>query len=354
MRILQVIDHLNVGGAERVLVDLTNILNENKQDVTVLCLLKKAKLDAQLNKDINVIYLHRKNKFNPLYLIKLYTILRKYDVIHIHLRQVLRYVSLLFYTTRINRKRVIIFQDHFGKIETEKTISSSIKEAMKRCTAYVGVSDQLTNWAKSNSINSNIFKLSNIVRQNKVDISSSLSLTQINIVSVGNFRPQKNYEFLCQLIAQSSQDYNFTIYGQLIDLAYYNKIKDLISDLKIEDHVKIISDCENIVSELPKYHLGLHCATSETGPLVALEYLSMQIPFVAYNTGEVAKDVGKTFPSFIQKDFDVENWNANIDMILKRRADYVKELKSFFTEKYSEDVYLENCISIYQKLIAIK
>ncbi|RED38220.1 glycosyltransferase involved in cell wall biosynthesis [Winogradskyella eximia] len=352
MKVLQVIDHLNVGGAERVLVDLTNILNENQYNVTVLCLLKKAKLDEQLNKNINVIYLHRKNKFNPLYLIKLYIILRKYDVIHIHLRQVLRYVSLLFYTTRLNKKKVIIFQDHFGKIDTEKTISPSIKEAMKRCTAYIGVSDQLTNWAKSNTINSNIFKLSNIVRQNKVGINSNLSSTQIHIVSVGNFRPQKNYEFLCQLIAQSSDEYNYTIYGQLVDLNYYHKIKDLISDLKIEDKVTIITDCDNIVSELPKYHLGLHCATSETGPLVAIEYLSMQIPFVAYNTGEVAMDVGKTFPSFIQKDFNVENWNTNINTILEHRADFVKELKSFFTKKYSEDAYLENCISIYQKLIA--
>lgn len=352
MKILQVIDHLNVGGAERVLVDLSNILHENDCDVTVLCLLKKAKLDNRLNKNINVIYLNRKNKYNPFYLIKLYKILIKFDIIHIHLRQVLRYISLLFYTTRIHKKKVVIFQDHFGKIDTEKNISSSIRAALKHCTAYIGVSNQLTDWAKNDNINSTIFKLSNIVRFKKNDISTNLPSTQIKIVSVGNFRPQKNYEFLCQLIAQSLQDYNYTIYGQLVDTAYYNKIMDLIKHLKIEDSVTVITNCDNILEELPKYHLGIHCATSETGPLVALEYLSMQIPFVAYNTGEVAIDVNKTFPNFIQKNFEVKNWNNSVNDILEQREYYVNNLKTFFIKNYSEEAYLENCLTIYQKLIA--
>lgn len=352
MKVLQVIDHLNVGGAERVLVDLSNILQENQHDVTVLCLLKEAKLDSQLNKDISVIYLHRKNKFNPFYLITLYRILIKFDIIHIHLRQVLRYVSLLFYTTRIHRRKVIVFQDHFGKINTEKTISTSIRAALKRCTAYIGVSEQLTSWARSNNLNTNIFKLSNIVRLDKKMASKNDASTTTNIVSVGNFRPQKNYEFLCQLISQSPKDYNYTIYGQIVDLLYYEKIKGLIKELKIENRVTIISDCDSVLSELSNYQLGLHCAASETGPLVALEFLSKGIPFVAYNTGEVAMEIGADFPVFIQKDFEIKNWNHNIKTILEHRKTYIDELKLFFSKNYSEEAYLERCISIYQKLIA--
>ena len=45
MKVLQVIDKLDVGGAERVLVDLSNILDENNIDTTVLCLLKDSSLD---------------------------------------------------------------------------------------------------------------------------------------------------------------------------------------------------------------------------------------------------------------------------------------------------------------------
>ena len=84
MKILQVIDQLKVGGAEKVLVDLTNILHDHKQDVSVLCLLSSAVLDAQLNHTVVVSYLKRKNKYNPFTLFKLYNILRSYDVVHVH------------------------------------------------------------------------------------------------------------------------------------------------------------------------------------------------------------------------------------------------------------------------------
>jgi len=125
----------------------------------------------------------------------------------------------------------------------------------------------------------------------------------------------------------------------------------MISELHISNRVNIITDCNSIQKELPKYHLGLHCATSETGPLVAIEYLSASIPFVAYNTGEVAKDVRESFPIFIQNDFNAENWKVNITAIIEHREDYVANLKSYFSHNYSEDLYLEKCLSIYHKLL---
>ncbi|HLV40394.1 glycosyltransferase [Xanthomarina sp.] len=351
MRVVQVIDRLNVGGAERVLVDLANLLYENNCDVTVVCLLEEGQLDGYINKAIPLIYLRRKNKYNPLYLIRLYRILIQFDVIHIHLRQVLRYVSLLFYSLNLHKKKVVVFHDHFGKIDIDKEISLSIKEALKRCKAYIGVSEQLTCWAKANSVNTKIIKLTNIVRAERRIQSTHLSFNQVNIVSVGNFRPQKNYEFLCQLIADSPNNYYYTIYGQVVDMVYYNKILVLLRQLRVRNRVTIITDCKSVLPELSKYHLGLHCATSETGPLVALEYLSMQLPFVAYHTGEVAKNVAQYFPQLIQRDFDVENWKSSIHNVLTQREDYTKKLHRYFFENYSDTVYVEKCLKIYNTLL---
>jgi glycosyltransferase involved in cell wall biosynthesis len=351
MKVLQVIDCLNVGGAERVLVDLSNLLQENGSDVTVLCLLNEAVLDSHLNTAIPVIYLRRKNKYNPFYLVKLYSILSQFDIIHIHLRQVLRYISLLFYATRLHKSKVVVFHDHFGSINTQQHITPSIRKALKCCKAYIGVSDQLTGWAEQNNVNNTVYKLTNIVRPSRGNVKSKLSSEQINIVSVGNFRPQKNYEFLCRLIAHSPKNFHYTIYGQIVDANYYNEIKSLIKHLKIADNVRVITDCNTIQTELPKYHLGVHCATSETGPLVAIEYLSVPIPFVAYNTGEVAKDVSRSFPIFIQNDFNVENWTTNMARIVNHREDYIDHLKSYFSQNYSEDRYVEKCLSIYHQLL---
>ena len=65
MKILQVIDKLDVGGAERVAVNLCSLLFENKIEVSFLNLLQPAKLDEELiQKGIKLQYLNRRNKYN--------------------------------------------------------------------------------------------------------------------------------------------------------------------------------------------------------------------------------------------------------------------------------------------------
>lgn len=351
MKIVQVIDQLNVGGAERVLIDLSNLLYENRNNVTVLCLLDETVLDGHLNDDIPVIYLKRLNKYNPLYLIRLYRILKQFDIVHIHLRQVLRYVSLLFYITKIDRKKVFIFHDHYGRINEDRRVSTTLKKAIKHCKCYVGVSEQLKVWADSKKLNQKTFKLSNIVRVSSVKIKTDLSSSNVKLVSVGNFRPQKNYEFLIELIKFLPENYRFTIYGQIIDKEYYQKILALIEKYNCTDKVSINTNCNSIQSKLSQYHLGVHCAASETGPLVAIEYMSHHLPFIAYNTGEVALQVKESFPIFIQENFNVTTWVNSIENILLNRDKYVNQLNDFYTKNYSEETYLNHCLSIYNTLL---
>lgn len=352
MRIVQVIDRLEIGGAERVLVDLANLLYESKYNVSVICLLQEGQLDAQLASEIPITYIRRKYKFNPIYLFKLYKELQKYDVIHIHLRQVLRYVSLLFYLTRLQKKSVVIFHDHFGEIAKNKDISKSVRSAIKRCAAYIGVSEELVLWARENGLNANVYKLANTIRHNKTKSHSKRADSNVvNIVSVGNFRPQKNYEYLLDVIKGSPSNYHFTIYGQCVDRNYFEKIKTQIDNFNIVNKVTIITNCNNIKQELYNYDIGIHTAKSETGPLVAIEYLSERLPFVAYNTGEVANLVKLEFKEFIQDDFEVVNWLKHIEYILKDKNALEPKLELFYNQNYSEESYIKSCVSIYEELL---
>ena len=357
-KIVHVIDCLGVGGAERVLVDICNLLYEENYQVSVICLLDKAELDDQLHTQIPVTYIRRSQKFNPFFLLKLRKELKNSDIIHIHLRHVLRYVSLLFNVFKLHKKKVIVFHDHYGKINTDRNISSFTKRAIFKCTAYVGVSQQLIDWAASLSLNSEIIKLSNIVRSIKKKAFKKPNLQEesqsVSVISIGNFRPQKNYEFLCQLIAASPNNYNYTIYGAIVDDAYYHKINQLIIELGITDRTTIVTDCENVKDFISEYDLGVHCAKSETGPLVAIEYMSSQVPFIAYDTGEVATQVKADFPNFIKTSFEISVWLESMNQILMKRVDYQTKLETYFNENYSEDDYLNRCIEIYARLMKIK
>jgi len=354
MKIVQVIDRLEVGGAERVLVDLTNLLHENQYQVSVVCLLQEGKLEEQLHPDIAVTYIRREQKYHPKYLFRLYKELIKNDIIHVHLRQVLRYVSLLFYLKTLHKKRVVIFHDHFGEIAVDKAIGTSIKSAIKRCSAYIGVSNELVSWANTNQLNTNIFKLSNIIRSTPSQIKQESLENDTKIVAVGNFRPQKNYEYLLELIQKSPETFKYTIYGQPVDKNYFETIRSKIQALEISGRVEIITDSNDIKNELYKYDIGIHTATSETGPLSAIEYLGANIPYISYNTGEVAEVVIKKFDCFIQNNFNITNWLSSMDAILETKEVLQKEIPLFYKENFSEDGYLKSCVSLYKTLLNSK
>ena len=64
MRICLVIDTLNVGGAERVCVDMCNMLEEKKSDFHLLVLVSKGELFNDLNENVDYTILNRTNKYS--------------------------------------------------------------------------------------------------------------------------------------------------------------------------------------------------------------------------------------------------------------------------------------------------
>src|SRR5690606_14702485 len=195
MKILQVIDTLNIGGAERVFVDMCNILKENKEAVSVLILLEnKGELSKDLNNDIPIINLNRKNKWNIFTMYKCSKILKKYDIIHCHLRHTYKYVA--FVNFLFNTKLKIIFQDHSSTKVSQKE-AFFIKTFIKP-KYYAGVSITNNNWAKTvlGIQESKTFLLENII-QKKVFINQSDKLYDLLLVS--NIKPEKNNLFAVKL-----------------------------------------------------------------------------------------------------------------------------------------------------------
>ena len=352
MKILQVIDKLDVGGAERVAIDISVLLSKDKgNDVTFLCLLEPSVLDEELlNEGIPIIYLHRKNKYNPFTLLKLLRILNAYDIVHIHSRHILRYVGLTF-SPFIKRKFKVVFQDHYGKINTDKAISKYLMFCMHKSSAYIGVSQSLTNWAKQYDLNSNVYLLSNIVRKENKIVTIP---TKSSVVVIGNFRPQKNYEFLCELIQALPNNISIDLYGNIVDEEYYNKILSLRDQLNINERLQIIVGQKNITQLLSNYKLALHCASSETGPLVAIEYMSQAVPVLMYQTGEVSMTIAKYNDDLLMRNFDLLEWRNKIQELLTSeldRCEWADLMLRIYNENYSEKKYTKACQQIYQSIL---
>jgi len=350
MRVLQVIDKLNVGGAERVAVDISIFLsNRNEVDVAFLSLLEPSVLDVELQeKGIKVLYLNRKNKYSIFKLHELFLILNRYEIIHVHSRHVLKYIGLTF-ILYYKRKYKVIFHDHYGRIHSDKKLSLYLKFCIRNSHLYIGVSETLTNWAKANKVNKNIFLLGNVISLNKTKIELK---DCGDIVVVGNFRSEKNYKFLCYLAKSLPSNITIDLYANITDSKYYSEILKLIDELEIKSKIKIILGKTNIVHILNNYKVAMHCASSETGPLVAIEYMSQKIPLIMYDTGEVAKIIKENDYPFLLSNYEIPLWKSSLLKLIDNedvRHEMANLLFDIYLTKFSEKSYVQKCINIYNK-----
>lgn len=341
MKILQVIDQLNIGGAERVVLDLSNILCEHNEDVTLLSIRGVGVLNEYLDKRIKFIAMERQSKYSLTEMKRFVDIAKNYDIIHVHMRHTMAYIAVALFLKPSMHKR-IVFHDHYGDININKACPIPLRYSLRHCTAaYIGVSQQLVNWAKFWNVRNRML-LPNIVRKQMPKYKTNIAS---GYVSVGNIRTTKNYLHLMK-IAKALPSAHFTIYGNMNEPNYYENVV-----AEKGDNVDIIEGVSNVQPLLPNYKVAIHCAPSETGPLVLIEYMAQGIPFITYNTGEVVEQVKEELPELILDTFDVAVWVERLQYIEIHYDVLKSKLSDVYEKYYSENKYYQSCKQIYKNVL---
>jgi glycosyltransferase involved in cell wall biosynthesis len=350
--IVQIIDRLNIGGTERVLVTLSNLLHEKGHNVSVVTTVTEGPLAAMLNKNIPVINLQRKWKWNPVTMYRLIKAIKHFDIIHVHSSYNLRYLFLA--ATIFRLRKPIFFHEHFGDINIDQSVSWHTKLIYPK-SILIAVSKQIANWAiqKLQMPGEKVFVLANTVIKNEYLYTPQNNDGIKRLVIVSNFRPTKNIlaalRILENLLGKGSA-FHLTIIGQVADRDYYNEVITYIEIHRLQDAVSIRTNETDIQSVLHGFDLALHTAASESGPLVLIEYLAQRLPFLAYDTGEVVQQVKNDLPGFIIDNFDAEAWANRIQELLQKDKEVLQRLlQNLFDKYYSADAYYEKCMFIYRR-----
>lgn len=319
MKILQVIDTLNVGGAERVFVDMCNILHGNGLDVSALFLLNGGILSQDLNQEISIIELYRKNKWSLSSMKKCSNIINQYDLIHCHFRHVYVYISIV--QKVFNVKSKIVFHNHNSLQLSYK--SKILLKYIFKPKYLISVSEKSLNYFK-NELNFNkkySFLLENIIiKKDKINVDKKYDL-----LLVSNIKQNKNNIFGVEIAEKCNL--NLALIGKNQDVNYFNKIKTYKYN-----SIEVIENVSSAQEFLAQAELGLHTSKLETGPLVLIEYLAQGLPFLAYETGEVAKILKPHFPEYFMDNLEIDKWIEQINFLMKQNPD--KEKMNVIFEKY--------------------
>ena len=347
IKVLYIIDTLEIGGAEGVCLDIYLNVDQKKINPQLLVIKSKTLTQYVGLKNENINYLNRISKSNILTYFKLFVYLLTNDIIHVHLRHSYRYVKftqLLFYPFLFRKK--LILHDHSFK-NTDILFKAPINYLLKP-TYCILVTDSLLDNVKNklNLKEGQISVFNNLIPEIKESnhlTNSSESLKINQLVIVGNIKYIKNQKFALQVANNLNR--NLDIIGKIQDEIVY---KELLNQNK--GKLNIIENITDVKTVLMTYRVGLFTSFNESGPIVLLEYLNCNLPFVSTKIGSIGHILSNYFPEFFIDEYDLFQWQQRI-VELENGYQIDNEKVSYIMNKhFNRSVYFDRLVQVYKEL----
>jgi len=350
MRIVQIIDSLEAGGAERMAINYANALAHRIEFSGLIATRREGILLDQLDKKVQYLYLKKKRKidFNAIFRLRKYIKKYKVNVIHAHSSSFFMAVLVKVILPEIK----IIWHDHYG-VSQDLSVRKNLglKFGSFFFAGAIAVNSALKNWAESYLWCSNISYFPNFIDDyKKSDEKIFLEGSEgKRIICVANLRPQKNHKLLinaAKSIKDKFPDWSFHLFGKDFNDAYSDTLREKVKDLKLQNVVYFYGTTYNVSSALEQCDIAVLPSLSEGLPLAILEYGSHKLPVVVTDVGEISKIItsdklGLMVNSNDLNQFEesirrlIENENERIEMGLRLNA----HIQINFSQKSIIDKY---------------
>jgi glycosyltransferase involved in cell wall biosynthesis len=369
MKILQITYNLGSGGAERLVVDLSNELSKI-HEVLVLTMLddtinENDFLKSELNTNISYICAKEKRGFFPGKIIRLYKIVKEIspDIVHFHGKGLIFFfIPSIFlfrkpkYIETLHTKADVIFKfkilSFFIKLIYKSnlvslcTISDENKRSLEKVSGIMN-SYKIYNGRKINNHllkKNSILQEVNALKKNKNDIV---------FIHIGRCVPEKNQRMLINAfnkMAEKKLNYILIIIGSSFN-------SDLGNELTVIANPKIhfLGTRHNVFDYL--LCSDAFCLTSfyEGMPITLIEAIACNCIPISTPVSGVVDVICDNVTGFISKDFSEISYIRTIETFLQNRFTINKEkLNEIFLKYFSIEKCAENYNELYYKLITGK
>jgi len=348
MRILQIIDSLEAGGAERMAVNYANALANKIEFSGLVVTRKEGPLLNQINSKISYLFLNKKSALDIQSVLKLRTFVieNKVEIVHAHSTS----FFLAFLLKLTFPKIKLIWHDHYGDSEfLSQRPSLSLKRILPFFNGIIAVNQQLKIWAEQKIHFKNVIYLPNFPsEENQVSEQTILEgIPGKRIVSLANLRLQKDHFLLLEVAKKvkiSHPEWTFHLVGKDFEDEYSKKIKTLILEFNLENSVFIYGSRNDIKNILNQSTIGVLTSQSEGLPVALLEYGWYKKPIVVTNVGEIPLLMVDRVNGFIVEAGSASLfYNSLIQLIEKDtlKEDFGKALQKTISYNYSEHIVIK-------------
>jgi glycosyltransferase involved in cell wall biosynthesis len=355
MRVLQLIDTLNAGGAERVAVNIANSLSFEIDKSFICATRKEGILKENIDKNVDYFFLDRKFTLDFKAILRFKRFLKKnrISIVHAH-------GSSFFLASLIKiliRNIDIVWHDHYGNRKKASNVNNSI---LKFCSLFfkqiIAVNKELELWSKKHLWCGKVVYLPNFVMDYKSEISNTIlkGVDNKRVLCLANLRDPKDHENLIRafsIVHKKYPEWSLHFVGGIYNDDYSKNIKSLILDYGLQECVFLYGSRPDVSSIIKQCEIGVLSSKSEGLPMALLEYGLNGLAVVVTDVGE-CKEVVSGFGLLVTAEDYKALSNAIINYIknVDRRIEDSKNFQKRVNEKFSSSAVIMKIVSLYKAL----
>lgn len=352
MKVLQLIDSLDAGGAERIAVTFANSL-ASEIEASHLCVTRaEGVLNDELDSKVQYQFIRKKKTLDLKALLRLKKYVKQHgiQIVHAHTTSYF-FASLLklFYP-----KIRLIWHTHLGeRVSTKRRDNRALYLCSFLFSEILTVNEELRAWGEKNLATKSVDYLPNFVDLDKYDRFSNLERAP-RIVCLANLKAPKNHQNLIEAFATISSKYpvwRLGLAGKDFDDSYSEELKKTISNLQLEERVVILGQQQEVEKLLSGASVGVLSSDSEGLPMALLEYGAAGLAVVATDVGH-CKAVVDTM-GLLAPPGDPEALANALEIYLldsQKRMDDGRLFKEHIAKNYSVKAVLPKLLAIYKAL----
>lgn len=353
--VVQVIDSLTMGGAEKVAVDLANCLPRANWRSWICATRAGGALAASIQPHVGQLHPGRRSTFDPAALSAFTRFLKqeRISIVHAHSSSLFFGTAAALLTPGVS----VIWHDHFGRFGIEERSPWPYKIAFWKASAAIGVTQALTGWARTRiglREDRARFIPNFAVEPGPTDPASDLPGPDgKRIVMVGNLRPQKNHRFVIETMSQvaaAEPDAVLLFVGTGPDEAYTASLHELSDRLGLREKVHFLGLRTDIHAILLACDLAVLGSSSEGLPIALLEYGMAGRAAVSTDVGQCADVLDRGQCGILVPPGDPVRFAEAIIRLLRapeERGEFGRRLYNRIQKHYSQAAVMEEIISLY-------
>lgn len=352
MRIVQIIDSLEVGGAEKMAINYANALSKRVDFSGLVATRAEGHLKSQLDDSVDYLFLKKTKTldFAAAFRLKKYCKMNKVDFLQPHSSSY--FIALL--VKIIYPKIQIIWHDHNGLSEFISTQKSLVlKIASFFFKGIIVVNFKLKNWAEKELNCKKVVYLPNFTNEvSTVKAETILKGTQgKRILCLANLRDQKNHFLLLNVaekLKETQPDWTFHLVGKDFEDEYSKQISELIQNKGLEQTVFIYGSKNDVVPIINQCDIAILTSKSEGLPVALIEYGLFKKPVVTTNVGEIPLIIKNGLNGFIVGVNEQDAFCESLSKLIEDealRTQLGNALHQTIVENHSEEGVMTNYLN---------